>query len=392
MDLNESTNNTDDCARPDIHYWEQILTGTLIGLIGILGIMGNSMIILAVIFSRRLQTSTNAFVTSLSIADLITSFFLLFYMIGVFGRNSWPIPQASWLCSLTAFMILMCRGTSLYTMAAIAINRLLCIINPSLYQKIFVSWKLVICLIVPWAILGISISSMCISAGFTVFGYDRLDLACTMDSANIHAGQMSFTINLIAFPIPLLTTTVSYSWIYVHLKKHFRAQKRSIRRSSLDISMINMTNYTHSSDPSSLASGPSSDEHSQIEGGLAANGPSASVKEHSQIQGVILCQAATIQRKRISKEQIEITKNLFTVVCSLYLCFLIYFILSFLPNSRHILFYIRVITLANGTINFGIYAGKHPDFKIVFGHMIRRSFANIPQPSRFLRFLLLRNI
>ena len=269
MEQNGSTNSTDVSARLDVYYWEQILTGILIGLIAVLGIMGNSMILLAVAFSRKLQTSTNAFVTSLSIADLLTSFFLLFYTIGVFGRNGWPIPQAQWLCAVAAFMNYICRGTSLYTMAAIAINRLLLITNPSLYQKIFVSWKLVIFLITPWVVIGSSISVMTIS-GFSVFGYDEGDLACAIDdTVNMNSDMVSLIVTLIAFPIPLLVTTISYTWIYVYLKKHYRAKKRNLRKRNLpasNVDVINMTSSdTPSSGPTSLVSGPST----------LANGPTS---------------------------------------------------------------------------------------------------------------------
>ena len=523
MDLNESTNITDVYARYDISYWEQILTGILIGLVGILGIMGNSMIILAVSFSRKLHSSTNAFVTSLSLADLITSFFLLFYMVGVFGRNSWPIPRAPWLCALTGIMMIVCTGTSLYTMALISINRLLLITKPSLYKKIFVSWKLVICLMIPWTILGGIVSIFIMRSGFSIFGYNKHDLACGINTVNVNAGLLASTVTLISFPIPLIITTICYIWIFVYLRRHFQKQKRNLRKSSLlvpsadEMNMISPgTSHTHTSAASALVSGPSSlvsgpstlakehfriqgapvtdddpspmaEECSQIEGGPTANGhytlvsgpsamakehfriegapvdnddPSTLAKEHSLIEGVLIANGhstlasgpsslsngsstvakehfqiegaplsnddqsalreghchtegaptanghsalakihshvqeavvtrmTTTKQKRWDKKQIKITKNLFMAVCSLYLCFLPYLILAFVPNSGHILFYTRVITLANGAINFWIYAGKHPDFKIVFGHMIRRSFADIPQPSRFLKFLL----
>ena len=427
MDVNGSTNNTEVLARPDIQYWEQIFTGTLIGLIGILGIMGNSMVILAVSFSRKLHSSTNAFVTSLSVADLITSFFLLFYMVGVFGRNSWPIPRAPWLCDLTGIMMIVCRGTSLYMMALIAINRLLLITKPSLYKKIFVSWKLVVCLIIPWTILGGSILIIIIiMRSGSIFGYDKHNLACGFDNANVNAGKVAFTINLIAFPIPLTVTTICYIWIFVYLQNHFQKQKRNRSMSSLHLPSadeMNMTSQTHTSGASALASGPSSlvtcsssvvsdpptvsKDHSQIEGApmvkspstLAegrpqieeapmVNNPSALAKKDTHIQGAIVTQLTSTQRKRWSKEQIKITNNLFLVVCSLYLCFLPSILLIFVRNSAHISFYMRVLYLSNVAINFWIYAGKHPDFKLVFGHMMRRSFVDIPKPSRFLKFLL----
>ena len=365
MDHNTSSNITGVSYRLEVYYWEQVLTGIFIGLIAVLGIMGNSIIILAVSFSCKLQTSTNAFVTSLSIADLITSVFLLFYMISVLGRNGWPIPQAQWLCAFTAFMLYMCRGASLYTMAAIAINRLLLITKPSLYKRVFVSQKLAICVAIPWIITGVAIIVL-LATGLSAFGYDEADIACAIDNTHDKAKVVSLFTTLVAFPIPLLICTACYIQIYIYLRKHFEAKKLKLRNLPYPAKSIDEPNRL-----SMTTDTPSS-------------GPVTKATDCSQTGGRV----ATIQREKVSRKQIEITKNLFMVVCSLYLCFLPFIIFIHVPNGGHILFYLRLITLANSTINFVIYAGKHPDFRIVFRHMMKRSFADIPQPSRFLKFVL----
>ena len=132
------TANASNNAGLNIAFWEQVITAVLFELIDMVGIIGNSMVILAVSFSLKLQTATNAFVTSLAVADLVTCFF---YMVGdgiaTLGNESWPIPQVYWLCKLSAFMYLACVGASLYTLGAIAINRLIRITRPAWYQKDF---------------------------------------------------------------------------------------------------------------------------------------------------------------------------------------------------------------------------------------------------------------
>ena len=88
------------------------------------------MIILAVSFSRKLQTATNAFVTNLAVADLLTSFILIWYTVGALGKGDWPIPQAYWICEVTGFSIVASIGTSTHNLAIIALNRLIRIQNP----------------------------------------------------------------------------------------------------------------------------------------------------------------------------------------------------------------------------------------------------------------------
>ena len=116
-----------------VSYWEHLFTAVLVALIAVMGVVGNSMIIAAVAFSRKLQTSTNAFVVSLSVADLLTSFFLIWFMVGLLGQYDWPLPRAEWLCAVTGFVIFTCVGISSYNLAAIGMNRLILITKPLAY-------------------------------------------------------------------------------------------------------------------------------------------------------------------------------------------------------------------------------------------------------------------
>ena len=373
--MSNSSNCSDIPVMLDVFYWEQIFTTLLVGIVAIAGLIGNSMIILAVAFSRKLQTTTNALVISLSVTDLLTSIMLLFYMIGSLGRNGWPLPDAYWICQGVAFLVYSTVGTSIYTMASIALNRLVIITKPHLYKKLFKSWKLVLFIAIPWIIPSFGIL-ICALSGMGDFGYDPGDLACAAIDTPCNTFALSLFITLIGFLIPLTVIIVSYIWIYVYLNKHFKKKIRSYT----DTSTQNMSTDsipTVSSSVETEFSGP----HDSTDK-LSAQDPSQS---HKQV-------LAARQKKHISQQQIKITKNLFTVVCGFLLCFLPYFILIFVKNSEHILFYTKVITFANCAINFPIYSLNHPDFKVVLRCMIKCSFAKIPQPSKFLKFLLAETI
>ena len=359
MNLSETTNNTslsnatqNTPLALEVYYWEQILTSILIGLVSITGIIGNSMIILAVLFSKKLWTSTNVFVSSLGVADLLTSFFLIFYIIGALGKNRWPIPDAYWLCSLTGFITYVCTGVSLYTLGAIAVNRLILIVNPRLYHRVFTPWKVAMMVVFTWLIpIAAGTGAKGIETGIS-YGYSASAFACGVVSILENRNIYSLYVTLVGFPIPFLMITISYIWIYVHLKKHFKQRRRSIHLSS---SMHNIVVSSNSQLDSHTHHSPSHD----------------------------------LERQKISqasRQEIEITKNLFLVVCSFFLCFLPFFILNApIKHALHGLFYTRVLTLGNSAINFFIYARRHSQFKHVLGLMIRCSYSEIPQPSRFLK-------
>ena len=369
--------NHTDCTHIPVNlhvsYWEKILTTVLLGFIAIAGLFGNSMIILAVAFSRKLQTTTNAFVTSLGFSDLLASIVLLFFMIGTLGKNGWPLPDAYWICQGTAFLVYATIGTSIYTMASIALNRLVIITKPHLYKKLFKSWKLVLFIAIPWIVPSSGLM-ICTLSGIGEFGYDPSDLACNAISTPCNRFSFSLFRTLIGFLTPLVVIIVSYVWIYVYLNKHFEKQKRSYTDTSTQ-------NVSRDSIPTAYLS---------VE--TEFNGPDNSTDNSSRQDPSHDKILATRQKNRILQQQIKITKNLFTVVCGFLLCFLPYFILTFVKNSEHILFYIKVITYANCATNFPIYSLRHPDFKIVLRCMIRRSFDEIPRPSKFLKLFLSKDI
>ena len=361
--------NHSDCSdipiKLDVSYWEQILTTVLIGIIAIAGFFGNSMIILAVAFSRKLQTSTNALVVSLGFTDLVSSIALMLYMIGSLGKNGWPLPDAYWICQGTAFLVYATVGTSIYIMASIALNRLVIITKPHLNNKLFRSWKLALFIAIPWFVPSFSLMIGTLS-GIGELGYDPGDLACSAIDTPCNRISLSLFITFIGFP-PLVVIIISYGWIYVYLKRHFEKQKRSC----IDTSTQN----------ASTDSIPTAVE-------TEFNGPDDSTDKPSRQDPSHIEILATRHKKRIFQQQMKITKNLFTVVCGFLLCFLPYFILTY----QYILFYTRVITFANCAINFPIYSLRHPELKVVLRCMIQHSFDEIPEPSKFLKFFLSKEI
>ena len=391
----------------NLGYWEHIFTAVLVALITVMGVVGNSMIIAAVAFSRKLQTSTNAFVTSLSVADLLTSFFLIWYMVGLLGRYEWPLPRAEWLCAVTGFVIFTCVATSSYNLAAIGMNRLILITRPHAYQRIFTSWKLGLFVALPWFV-PCSFMIVFVLTGKGAFGFDKSDLSCGDLDLHKNAEEFNFIQTLVALPIPLTTIVVSYIWIYVYLKKHFHKQKENLTVSANNRSEVIQMSHENT-EPSSCQiatskdsiinkSCDSADEPFQSVSvslimetqshGQNKTSTEGVTKQGSNITDKTSIMPSITKRKTISRQQIEITKNLFIVVCAFFACFFPYFVLNPILGSSHAIYYIRLLPLANSAINFAIYARKHPDFKVVLGCMMRCSYADIPQPSRLLKFLL----
>ena len=375
----------------DLAYWEHIFTAILVGLIAVMGIVGNSMIIAAVAFSHKLQTSTNAFITSLSVADLLTSSFMIWYAVGLLGQNHWPLPRVEWLCAATGFVIYTCVGASIYTLAAISVNRLVLITKPNVYQRIFTSWKLCLLVTLPWFI-PCSSSTIAVLTGLGAFGYDRSALTCSDLDLRKNGDLFNFAQAMVALPIPLVTIVISYVWIYVYLKKHFRKQKANLavamnkRSDAIQISHKNTEGRVSTGENVTSEQGiinnscDTTDEPSKVS--------TEARKSGSNTTEETLAMLSTRKREQISCQQIEITKNLFIVICAFFACFVPFMVLNPVLETSRTTHYMGILPLANSTINFMIYARKHPDFKVVLGCLMKCSYADIPQPTRLLKFLL----
>ena len=175
------------------------------------------------------------------------------------------------------------------------------------------------------------------------FGYDVTDNTCSDLDGHKNADIFNLAQTLIGLPIPLITLLVCYLWIYIHLRNHFRQQKHNLP---------------------TISSCPSSESVNTIE-----------IEDPMERR-----------RTQISKQQIMITKNLFFIVCAFFACFVPFLILNSIPALANQVDYL--LPLANSATNFFIYAFNHPEFKIVFGHMIRCTYSKIPEPSKLLQHFI----
>ena len=362
MDYNNSTfeNITDShVVVTYLPYWAVILRDVISCLISIIGIIGNCMIILAVAFSRKLQTSTNVFVTSLATTDLLNCLSVpLAYSIAVTSLS--PTPRNK-ICQFSGFVAYSSVGVSLYTLGAIGINRLILITNSKLFRRIFTPCKLGIFVAMSWIIPSGSFL-MALIWEFGAVGFNPVKKECGIIDSHERAADLNLAMLAVFFPIPFVAVIVSYSWIYMHVKKHFKKQKQ------------NLVN-------------------------LRAASPAGSGNSSPLFRPQVCNNEAENPRlNEISRQQIQITKNLFLVVCAFFIGFVPINIINFivlvsdpLPTVNALRQYVILLAFASSALNFFIYASKHPDFKIVLGHMMRCSYSKIPQPSRLLKLLLSKN-
>ncbi|XP_038044718.1 melatonin receptor type 1B-A-like [Patiria miniata] len=343
-------NSTDDSeeAFEFSDYTQRVIVAVLYLIIALLGIVGNTLVIQAVLLSRKLRTATNAFVVSLSVADLLTCLVVPWDAAAMLGMDGPPFGE--WVCSVVAVVQSTTIGCSTYTLAAIGLQRLLLITRPvTTYQAIYSQRKIAACMVVTW-LIPFLLTLLPPLFGVGEVGYNRKYHHCGFSSSHERSNDYDLIIAGGLYPLPLITIIVCYALIWRHLRRHAE-RVTSKAEEPADSATMNLSTVSESV---------------------------ATLRRSPTRQG-------SLDPARVKRSQNEITKNMFYIVCAFLLCLTPFAICLFYDDSDPFLPYAAAFLVFNSCVNPIIYATKHRDFKTVFRCILRRKWDSIPEPSDFLK-------
>ena len=352
------TNNGTESAIID--YWQRVIVATIYLSIFICGIVGNSMVICAVILSRKLREPTNCLITNLAASDLLTCTMLIWNVVALLSKSGWPI--GGWVCTMAGTIIYSSSGTSLFNLAVIAVNRLIRIIKPNIFNKIYTYRNVAIMITFTW-IIPLPFILIPPLIGIGKIGYDPEDFTCSDMELHPRSDTFNYFQSAIV-PIPLFTIIFCYGWILLHIRRHFKIQR--VRQSLVHLNRK----------PSSFRLNDSESK--------PPDSPSSKLTFSQSIARQLNNQYNSPQNGKIDNQQLAVTMNLFYVVVAFLVCSLPYFfalLFASSMNTDHFMLYAGAILLASSAINPAIYAWKHPHFKVALKAMILCRYHEIPQPS-----------
>ncbi|XP_038068346.1 G-protein coupled receptor moody-like [Patiria miniata] len=328
----------------------------------VLGLVGNSLVICSVVLSKKLRTVTNAFVVNLSLADFWTSLSYPWEAVAVLSHGSWPLATEV-PCYIAAVQLYTGLGASLYSLAAIAFNRYMLVTKkPATYSRWYSPRKVSAMIAAIWIIPSFVLFFPQV-LGIGIFGYDPQDNTCSDKDGHPRGQEYNLAQSLGLFPVPMIIIISSYTALYIHLKRHFRKQKRK---------------RAHQGSPSQ-----------DVDGGTVGE-LTVSFTVVSESSAMPNNNVAKSNRREISRQQLAITKNLFVVFFIFFLVMSPYFISLAIPSSRKFALYGVTITTLNSCVNPIIYTAKHPQFKLVLRQILRCRYSQIPEPSDWLKSVLSR--
>lgn len=195
-----------------------------------LGIVGNSLVIAALLVHRRLRVLNNTFIGNLAFADLLVAGIIHpFTALGITrGKDFFSKPGGGDgdiipLCSLlSAFCVISCTS-SVFSIAAVAFNRYFYICHHRMYARVYTRCT------IPFYVAGIWFLAFLVDVPL-FFGFGRHEFhtraaTCIFDTT--HKGYKLYFIGLgILFPISVIT--YSYTRIVVLVVRASRQRQNRI--------------------------------------------------------------------------------------------------------------------------------------------------------------------
>nr|XP_054766110.1 rhodopsin, GQ-coupled-like [Lytechinus pictus] len=310
-----------------VSFLHRVIVASVLLVFALVGLLGNSLVIISIIVSKNLRTITNILVVNLAFADILTSSCLPFQSVGLLSQTgTYPVNEG--VCATVAAVLYISVCCSAYTLVAIAFIRWY-VITKSIrgHQGLHTPKRIIAIAVIIWMYSG---SAMVLPPvfGLGTLGYSEYYSICSLKN-----GQTSKTYYVVLqgtlAAVALLLTLTLYTLILSHVRRHNDQFRNKY----------------------------ATDDETKSTSASTRGGQSSSSDSGGSHPPMI---------KAINQKEIEITKNLFMVVCVFMFCFLATVVNLVIPGTRIITLYTTMILLGNSVANPIIYGLKHPNFQVVF--------------------------
>ncbi|XP_050082207.1 probable G-protein coupled receptor No18 [Anopheles aquasalis] len=229
--------------------WKKLILVALFCLLIVITVVGNTLVILSVLTTRRLRTVTNCFVMSLAVADWLVGIFVMPPAVIVFVVESW---QLGWiLCDIWISLDVLLCTASILSLCAISVDRYLAVTRPLTYSKRRRSKRLALVMIFVVWLVALAITCPPILGWYD---QDRRTLQSYECHYNQNKGYVVFSA-MGSFFIPMTVMLYVYSKICCVLtSRQNRMTKTEATEKSCDIEVDNCTSDADTS-PRQMVSG-----------------------------------------------------------------------------------------------------------------------------------------
>ncbi|XP_071490379.1 melatonin receptor type 1B-B-like [Diadema antillarum] len=367
MSLINTTQAADEVEDDDDNIVPRTIFSSFLGFVSVSGFIGNSIVVLAVIIFPKLRTTTNVYIASLAVGDVLMCLTIPWIIVGLLVRDGWPFSPES--CVLVAVMRFTCSGGSVWHLATIGFNRMILITTSSAtYRKVFSRVNTILILILTWMI-PFSVIIVPFAVGATRLGYDDGPHMCS-DLEDNDDGTENLTHSYLAATfltcLPLGIVLMVYLRIFVCIRNHAKQQKSwgASKPQAKGGATTGSTSAAKDAPPAGKEQGTGGDLN---EAGTSSNTANAT-SQKSATGGT------NKSRSETSKLENRITKNMFYVVLGFLVCVIPYGIVVLSNPGVAGVPLGQAFLLFNSCVNPLIYGTKHPHFRGAIRNIFRGRF------------------
>ncbi|KAL5256520.1 hypothetical protein ACHWQZ_G011685 [Mnemiopsis leidyi] len=211
----------------------QAAFATSMAIFFLVDILGNSLVILAIITNPKLQSTSNLYLFALAVTDISIGINTMLPATITVSAQRGLLP--SWMCILTSFIDTMTLPVSLWILSASSLDRCIMIFKPYKY-KTWINRKKTFVFI---GIVVVSCAVVCcpIITPTVVSSWSGMSFTCSPDffgNLDYFAAYCFFT-----FPLPIIIVIVSYAIIFsVVTSLQCRVNRQKIRATMTVLAVI----------------------------------------------------------------------------------------------------------------------------------------------------------
>lgn len=222
-----------DCPVSGRHSYIYIMVPTVYSIIFIIGIFGNSLVVIVIYCYMKLKTVASIFLLNLALADLCFLITLPLWAAYTAMEYQWPFGNC--LCKLASAGISFNLYASVFLLTCLSIDRYLAIVHPvqsRIRRTMFVAR--ITCIAI-WLLAGVA--SLPVIIHRNIFFAENLNMTVCgfryeSNNTTLRVG-LGLSKNLLGFLIPFLIILTSYTLIWKTLKKAYQIQKNKTRNDDI---------------------------------------------------------------------------------------------------------------------------------------------------------------
>ncbi|XP_072763576.1 allatostatin-A receptor isoform X2 [Anoplolepis gracilipes] len=220
-------NKVDACEVYEFDYNRELVESIVVvvvplffGIIGILGLAGNSLVVVVVAANPGMRSTTNILIINLAVADLLFVIFCIPFTATDFVLPYWPFGNV-W-CKIVQYLIIVTAYASVYTLVLMSLDRYLAVVHPIASMSWRTEKHAILATGVAWVvILALSAPAMVIHGEEGDGPPQNLTACRILPQYNWTYFQVSFF--LMSYVLPLVLICIFYMSVLIKLWRGARA-------------------------------------------------------------------------------------------------------------------------------------------------------------------------